>query len=92
MRVLHDEAMNDADYKNNFYPVQIRKMNKGGLFLVKKEFFPFFSDVLKDVYNFFQKHTLSNMNDDIARRMLNGGCITRAAVRFHTCMIHHAKI
>ena len=42
MRVLHDEAMNDADYKNNFYPVQIRKMNKGGLFLVKKEFFPFF--------------------------------------------------
>ena len=46
-------------------------MNKDGLFLVKKEFFPFFSDVLKDVYNFFQKHTLSNMNDDIIDKFLS---------------------
>ena len=33
--------------------------------------FPFFSDVLKDVYNFFQKHTLSNMNDDIIDKFLS---------------------
>ena len=41
MRISHDKAMNDVEYKDNFYPVETKKKNKGGLFLVRKEFFSF---------------------------------------------------
>ena len=41
MNYKFEGAINDIDYKDNFFPREIMRKNKGGLFLVRKQFFPF---------------------------------------------------
>jgi len=51
LRYLHSDAMEDEEYKKTVYPTDVKIKNKGGLYLVRKEMFPFFNHCLVDSSN-----------------------------------------
>ena len=65
MNYEFEEAINDIDYKNNFFAKDIMRKNKGGLFLVRKQFFPFFENIMNRLICFFHENKLSNSNHDL---------------------------
>lgn len=58
MRILHHEAVSDSEYVELYYDPSTRILNKGGITLVSKDFFPFGYMLLRSIRNSFTKEDL----------------------------------
>ena len=57
-RILHHEAVSDSEYVELYYDPSTRILNKGGITLVSKDFFPFGYMLLRSIRNSFTKEDL----------------------------------
>ena len=64
LRYLHSDAMEDEQYKNTFYPTDVKIKNKGGLYLVRKEMFPFFQSLLGRIMQYFKHNPIQRCDNE----------------------------
>ena len=71
MKISDKDAREDDNYMKYNYPSIMKNKNKGGLFLIRSEFFPFFNKLLNKLILFFQSHDISICTKIVLDKFVN---------------------